>query len=465
MMRSLSTAVTGLRSHQTRMDVIGNNIANVNTFGFKSSRATFQDVFYQTLGRGATPGGANINPTQVGFGAAMATINILNQPSGSTATDRAMDVAIAGDGFIAVQDERGDEFFTRLGVLGFDAAGNLVNANGFRVLCFARSPISVASADFLATLRNISISPRGVITGISLHDRSFSGNTGLPDWMGEVAELTQDRELIGNIRLDVLRRPTVTDNSLPDWINSVAPASGINGLEGGFTFTFNSRTGRITAVGGDPEMTLTGIYSRNSEVRMTDSSGRTVLTLRTDMNELPVDTDGESVDIGNVTFGPEEWHATLTASELSGRIMTESVVVEGGMLSFPELGFAVPITLPEGDLADANLRFSGNLGRVHNDDTVYELGTIGLARFPNPGGLNQIGNSLFAESPNSGEATFFIPDTNGVGALRAGHLEMSNVEIAQEFTDMIVTQRGFQANSRIVTVSDEMLQEIANMKR
>lgn len=143
MVRSMYSGVTGMKSHQTRLDVIGNNIANVNTYGFKSSRATFRDVYYQNLRNGSKPtaisGGTN--PSGVGYGATIGSIDLLMTDSAVTNTGNPMDVAINGDGFFQVQDADGNIFYTRAGMLDIDSDGNLVDMNGYFVLGVAGNPV------------------------------------------------------------------------------------------------------------------------------------------------------------------------------------------------------------------------------------------------------------------------------------------------------------------------------------
>ncbi|AEE96059.1 flagellar basal body rod protein FlgG [Mahella australiensis] len=265
MMRSMFSGVSGLRAHQTRMDVIGNNIANVNTVGFKSSRVTFQDVFNQTIKTGSAPnvlGGTN--PQQIGLGAAVGAIDVLHTPGGIERTDNPLDLAINGDGFFVVNDGTAD-YYTRAGNFHLDADGNLVTPDGMYV----------------------------------------------------------------------------------------------------------------QTAGG-----------------------------------------------GNIIIDP-----TLYVS----------IVIDK----------------------------TGQISGIQADGTVDTLDIVGLAKFVNPGGLEKIGQNMYRETISSGPpATGIVqPGQDGTGYLTPGALEMSNVDLSRELTDMIITQRGFQANSRVITTSDEMLQELVNLKR
>jgi len=299
------------------MDVVGNNIANVNTFGFKASRATFSDIFYQNIGSASRPTGLSggTNPTQIGYGASIATIDLLNTQSGMSSTDRALDVYINGDGMIAVRDANNNLLFTRLGILGFDAEGNLVDSNGNFVMGFPMDTstgeaivnpdgsVDVASLSriqvppaMLDQMVGISIAPDGTINGMMPGDISASMTQGGPLWLQNVT-VPADTNLIGGIRLDITDRKSVvmpdgdTEGDLTaNWVRSVTAADGI---EGTVSFTFDRTTQRIIAEvipdGGGQTMTFSGQYSRGAEVRLTadDDWIFPALPATADASEIP----------------------------------------------------------------------------------------------------------------------------------------------------------------------------------
>ena len=155
MLGSMYSAVSGLAAHQTKMNVIGNNIANVNTYGFKASRVTFSDVFYQTMtgASGPTSNSGGTNPVQLGYGAKVKSIDVINTRAGSATTDRALDVYINGDGYLPVKDNNGIIKYTRVVVLNFDLAGNLVDSSGNMVLGIPWIPIPRCRGGFRRTVR------------------------------------------------------------------------------------------------------------------------------------------------------------------------------------------------------------------------------------------------------------------------------------------------------------------------
>ena len=280
MMRALYSGVSGLKNHQTRLDVIGNNIANVNTVGFKSSRVVFQDLYSQTIGSGSgangtTMGGENSN--QVGLGSSLSAIDIQHTRGATQYTGAPLDLAVEGDGFF-ILNANGSEFYTRAGNFSLDNEYNMVSAEGY------------------------------FVQGYSLAD------------------------------------PPTTPPSID--------------------------------------------YTTMGNVK-----------LSADYYDIAVDQSGAI------------WGLDVTTNE------------------------------------------------------KVQIGQLQLAVFSNPSGLDKVGGTMYSSGANSGLPTYANPGQDGSGLLSVNALEMSNVDLAQEFTEMIVTQRGFQACSRIITTTDQILEELVNMKR
>lgn len=494
MMRSLNSAVAGLRTHQTKMDVIGNNIANVNTYGFKTSRTTFNDIFYQNLGAAAAPGTTvgGTNPTQIGYGSAVATIDILNTQSGASSTDRAMDVYIGGDGFLVTVDAMGNYQYTRLGNLGFDAAGNLVDGKGGFVMGFPlnadRTPRvnSDGSANpgdltqiwcdpnILDQLTSISIGTNGEIVG------TLPGDTvaviSAPSWMGDDASvsISPTSTYRGPVRLNI--------GGLPDMSDTASFGLGTNNITG---VHFGERSlsagdathdteitvdaqGNVTIQGWEEDSSgnltavkLTGTL-KNGKIEMKNSSGYTYMTIETDA------AAGTKLDeVTTTTLALDEKYE-ITTKDIGGNVVR---LPDGGPGDAADLAAGATINVGDitftlGAAATVPSSYAGTIATAKaGESELYTIGCIVLAKFRNAAGMQQAGNSKFIETSNSGEPQFYRPGVQGTGDLSAGYLEMSNVDISKEFTEMITTQRGFQANTRIVTVSDEMLQELVNLKR
>ncbi len=297
MMRSLYSGVTGLRNHQTKMDVIGNNIANVNTIGYKSSRVIFQDIYSQTIKPASTSGGASggTNPQQIGLGVQVATIDVMHTKGTPQYTGYALDLSIDGDGYFVISD--GTEMtYTRAGNLYTDSSNRLVDANGNYIMC-------------------------------------VNANMTIPNPAYPAPPLPN---------------PDNIPETLPD-------------------------TQYVT---GDLHY----------------------LTIPAGYTDISINKDGEVVGL------------------------------------------------------DAT-------------NTSQTLGVVAIAKFANPNGLEKSGENSYRTTVNSGAPQYVKPATNGAGKLNPGTLEMANIDLTAEFADMIVTQRGFQANSRIITTTDQMLEELVNMVR
>lgn len=297
MLRSLFSGISGLRAHQTMMDVTGNNIANVNTAGFKTSQAVFEDTFNQTLKNAAAPqagGNGGTNPAQVGLGVRVAGISTNFGQGSAQPTGKATDLMIQGDGFFQVQLNGTESLYTRAGAFAFDAQGVLVTPEGAKV----------------------------------------------QGWMADPAT--------GDIAKDA--------NGIP--------------------------TGPLSA-----------------------------LTLATE--KLPA---------------------------------------------------AVPPAAPNALQSYAILP-TGEIEGSFADGSKQVMGQVALANFTNPPGLEKVGGSMYRNTANSGAPAVGPAANAGRGTVVAGTLEMSNVDLAQEFTNLIISQRGFQANSRVITTSDQILQDLVDLKR
>jgi len=394
MLRSLYAGISGLRSHQTLLDVTGNNIANVNTTAFKASATQFQDTLSQlTQGAGspqALAGGTN--PMQVGLGVQVAGIST-NFAQGSTqATGRATDIMISGDGFFVTQ-LGGETLYTRAGSFNFDASGRLTAPDGSVVQGWGAANGQVIDGGAVGdiTLPVDALAPASATTAATV-----GGN--LPSDAADGTVLIRDIEVFdGAGKSRTLTLSFTYDASVPNW--AVSGNDGTGGTATSATLTF---------VDGAQTTTPTGITVNGVAVDLSAVTGYAGLT-------------------------------TVSINEQNGR--------DAGTLNSFTLG------------KDGTL-----VGSFSNGQT-QEIGRVVLANFVNPGGLEKAGSSSYRPSLNSGPAQIGAPGSDGLGSLSSGALEMSNVDLAQEFTNLIVAQRGFQANARIITTSDEVLQELTNLKR
>lgn len=411
MMRSLFAGVSGLRNHQIRMDVIANNIANVNTTAYKMARVTFQDLFYQTLRGASAPQGdiGGTDPIQVGLGMIIGGINTIHTPGNFQYTGNPTDFAIQGDGFFIVTDGT-KNYYTRDGAFSVGLDGSLVNpSTGYKVLGWKANNLGIID-------NSMPIEPIVIPMGQQM-----------------MARATSNVKVIGNLDAQstlgaTFSTPTVVYDSL--------------GVSHTLIFTF--------------EKTNTNEWSVTASIDGADVTGWS--------STIVFDNNG-AYNASSSTINPLNISASLFnpgAADLNIAPDFSNITQLGGSTS---ISVSYQDGYPMGSLIDFTVSTNGVITGIYSNGLNQVLGQIALATFGNPGGLTRIGSNLFEVSVNSGEPLIGAPNTGSRGSLYIGALEMSNVDLASEFTNMIITQRGFQANSRVITTSDEMLQELVNLKR
>lgn len=404
MMRSMFMGVSGLRNHQTMMDVIGNNIANVNTLGFKSSRVTFQELFSQTL-RGAVSPQNNkggINPMQVGSGVTISSIDTNHTQGSPQPTGSLTDMAIDGDGFF-ILGGAAPTAYTRAGNFARDGYGYLTAQSGLYVYGWMAAADGTFAAKDTSSLTPLQIPIGQAINPEATANISFAQN--LHDGAASYQVPIEVFDSKGNLHsVDVLFTATGTTNEW-DWGATFGGASVGTG-----TITFNS-DGSYKAVASD--------------------------TISIDLTALGADVINATLDFSGMTQNAGE--TTLTPSYIDG--------------------------YPAGVLKSFTIGPNGEITGIYSNGLSRAIAQVAVAAFNNPGGLLKQGENLYIETTNSGMKQIGEAGTGGRGSLMPSNLEMSNVDLAQEFTNMIIAQRGFQANSRIIGTSDEMLQELVNLKR
>jgi flagellar hook protein FlgE len=416
MLRSMYSGISGLRTHQTMMDVVGNNISNVNTAGYKSSSTVFQDMLSQTMqGAGAPANGAGgTNPAQVGLGVKLGGISTNFAQGATQLTGRATDLAIQGDGFFAVQ-QGGENLYTRAGSFNFDANGSLVTPSGASVLGWAANagainpngplePVRLPIGQTMAPEQTGTVRLGGNIPDTEFDaDRPVSITNGVTifDSQGAPIKLSITYTQTGNDAWSVEATAPNSDGSTPDAVVGSAtlawdPATG----------TFNTK-----------EMALT-----------------------------PPATVGNFTGPVNVLFGTLDEPMTQYAGSNSVAALEQDGAAIGALQSF-------------------TISPNGTVMGIFSNGKQEAVAQIAMANFANPGGLEKVGGSMYRPSPNSGLVQVGTAGDAGRGTLSGGTVEMSNVDLAQEFTNLIVAQRGFQANSRVISSSDELLQDLVNLKR
>ena len=460
MMRSLFSGVTGLKTHQTKMDVIGNNIANVNTVGFKSSSVTFSELMYQTTqnASGANPatGRAGVNAKQIGLGVTNGAINTNITTSGaSQTTGNPFDIQITGDSFFIVSDGS-NNYFTRAGAFYVDGAGNLaMTSNGFTVMGWLED-VDPATGEGLGFIKKDTVqalkitSPENMtsepeqtrqayMTGII--DKNTKALTGT----GQVANLSfydslgysyvakfnfkQEDPALGvyALKLDDIVYEDATGKTV-----SLTPLPSIDGGSGQSIYVkYDPATGAYEGWATTP----TGTFSEDP------------ISMQFDSAALPAFADPVDIDMTTTTMFDNNGTSTISAKagNLQGQFAGRKV----------------------GTMSGVAVQTDGKIYASYDNGTTKLLGQIAVASFPDPSGLEKVGENLYQTTMNSGlfDGIGIDVTSDGIGKMQTGVLEMSNVDLSAEFTEMITTQRGFQANSRIITVSDSLLEELTNLKR
>ncbi|MFT3984902.1 MAG: flagellar hook-basal body complex protein [Lachnospiraceae bacterium] len=486
MMRSLFSGVSGLKTHQTKMDVIGNNIANVNTVGFKSSSVTFSELMYQTTqsasGANAATGRGGVNAKQIGLGVTSGAINTNITTSGaSQTTGNPFDLQITGDSFFIVSDGS-QNYFTRAGAFYVDGAGNLaMTSNGFTVMGWAEDETTpgtikkdIVQPLKVMTAENMTSEPEATteayIAGIldknstqlsstsgQIVTISFFDNTG-ESYVAKYAVYNHDKA--GTALEDGVYRMELTD---------VLDSTGTSITKTGATTT--DLKNFVTINGAK-----TNDYCNTIYLKYSTSSGKYLGYWSGDVSAAPTyaattgfnantDTDDKKFSMTFDTATYDKFPAAIKVSmKTSTRYDNSGTSTIAGKTGDYDGNYT---GRKYGTMSAISIDTSGKIYASYDNGTSKLLGQIAVASFANPSGLEKIGENLYQTTQNSGAFNGVGEDvtSDGVSKMSTGVLEMSNVDLSSEFTEMITTQRGFQANSRIITVSDTLLEELTNLKR
>ncbi len=393
MLRSLFAGITGLRSNQAMMDVVGNNIANVNTVGFKSSQTVFEDTLSQLVQGAGAPQGAQggSNPAQVGLGVKLAGITTNFAQGAAQLTGRSTDMMIQGDGFFLVKNS-GETLYSRAGAFSLDGSGQLVTPDGAVVQGWAG----------VNGVINANGSPSGVKIPIGVQ---------LPP------KPTANVKLGGNLPAGA----TVGTNVVAS-ITTYDTQGTQHSMTYSFTNTAANSWNLVVTDGANPPSAPSALVF-NASGQLTSASSVTI--------------GGVALDLSGLT----QFGGAGTASALS-----QDGTAAGSLQTF-------------------SISPDGTLVGVFSNGLKQSLAQISLATFNNPPGLEKVGGSMYRSSVNSGAPQLGVAGNGGRGMLAGGVLEMSNVDLAAEFTNLIISQRALQASSKVITASDEVLQDLVNLKR
>jgi flagellar hook protein FlgE len=462
MMRSLYAGVSGLQNHQVRMDVLGNNISNVNTVGFKKGRVNFQDLISQSMAGAARPtdelGG--VNPKQVGLGMNIAAIDTIHTQGSLQTTGVMTDLAIQGDGFFILRTGN-KKLYTRAGAFGLDENGHLVNpANGMRVQgwqaqeeggrTFINTSAAIGDLKIPVGSKDPAKATQAVFLACNLDKRTPEIPAGAgPEAIREGTWTTSFDiyDSFGNVhtlRVDFTKRP-----GEPNRWNAAVTVD----PEAGNTNTLVE----VGAPGNNNANTFIVEFSNLGTLLAVEDAAGDRLTEGALQVQVGFDVVGATPPAGG---GPVRQTFNLNLGTVGGVANTVTQFAEkSSTKAFKQDGYGM------GYLEAFKIDQSGVITGVFSNGNNRELGQIALASFVNPSGLEKAGENTYAVTNNSGEPNVSPSGIAGKGKIIAGALEMSNVDLAEQFTDMIVTQRGFQASSRTIQTSDQMLQELLTLKR
>ena len=528
MMRSLFSGVSGLKVHQTRMDVIGNNIANINTIGFKSSRTTFSDMLSQLQGNSSAPteGLGGVNAKQIGLGVSLESIDIIFTDSSPQQTGKNTDLALSGNGLFVLKN--GDqEFYTRNGAFSFDENGyyvlpgsglrvqgwnatdgvlstngtptNIVVPVGKTMKAQATSTVNYSGNLNKESLTISSIQPQaktggdltkvttpaataGEYTSVNVDgENAMSAVITLSD--GSTVNVTSGYYEVGRsipittlvtaydslggkheVTLLIDKDPTSTDANLI--AGSDAAATATTDSSGNPVYNNRWRCYIAPDVGqkGPADASFTNSYTRSasSDPPNPESDGSTTVGTMNNINYLYFDDTGQFISNGQQELGALHF----VYSDGNGAAEQDASINFEGLTQYANSTTSFPLSNGNtaGVLQSVAVDGSGIISGTYTNGLVRPEAQIAVAQFNNSAGLTKVGTTIYQESNNSGPANVKTVADFGLEVISSA-LEMSNVDLATEFSEMIITQRGFQANSKMTTTSDEMLETLVNMKR
>lgn len=559
MMRSMYSAVSGLKTHQTKMDVIGNNIANVNTVAFKSSSVVFQDVLYQMTsnasGANAATGTGGVNAKQIGLGVTTGATNLSITTSGAAeTTGRAFDIRLSDQSTtnFFVVNNGSENLFTRAGSFYVDGAGNLcMTSTGYTVMGWQVDPTTgnikkdtvsalrvmqtsnLTSAPEATTQANVSgiidkndkdvLSDNGLVKTLTFFDNlgySYTARFAMKS-TGTDGKYTVELEKILNSDGTTFYDPaTETDptKSLDNifGVSSNATIGTYTSVQSGFyydsatdslhvgnnaqgtTITWKNVTDKKDAdypgyfTDNTKNYSLKEVYgvgdgiinqmknSKNVGVAVTKG----VLTIKADVTDYGIDfstKDGTFTGVGARTSNNKTNSVTLNMSKLGNNpTQFDDITIDFSGLKDADNGGKSTAVMSTGSIDDGvtgkgkklgamigiSIDNNGLITGTYDNGNTETLGQIAVAQFANASGLEKVGENCYRTTLNSGEFDGIGVEISADGSsMTSGELEMSNVDLSTEFTQMIITQRGFQANSRIITTSDTLLEELVNLKR
>lgn len=444
MLRNLYSAVSGLKSSQQKMDVIGNNIANVNTTGFKKGQVNFSDMLYQQLSEAAAPNGnlGGTNGKSIGLGTKVSSINTIFTQGAFVTTGRPTDLAIENEGFFCVSNGQ-EILYTRNGNFGVDSQGNLVTAEGYKVLGQMGTegsnlqPIKIPLGETLAPNKTSTVVIGNNLKSSTEVDGVHNTSIEVFDNLGtshilktEFKKNAADGEWTVTMSLDPAS-PMIKEwlaANVPNY-DTLSPTEKQNALNNANDALLTNRTSKLV-------FDKQGLIDTTATQAANGTAG-TDLINPLEFTPPGADTMNISFDVSSMTQYAS--NSTATSKGQDGN--------------------------PAGTIKSITFDSAGTVYGVLSGGYATELGKLTLATFTNNEGLKAVGNTMYVSTNNSGEPLYGVANADGKGSIGVGYLEASNIDLSSEVTDMIITQRMYSMNAKMITVADEMLQELVNIKR
>lgn len=552
MMRSMYSAVSGLKTHQTKMDVIGNNIANVNTVAFKSSSVVFQDVLYQMTsnasGANAATGTGGVNAKQIGLGVTTGATNLSITTSGAAeTTGRAFDIRLSDKSTtnFFVVNNGSENLFTRAGSFYVDGAGNLcMTSTGYTVMGWQVDPTTgnikkdtvsalrvmqtsnLTSAPEATTQANVSgiidkndkdvLSDNGLVKTLTFFDNlgySYTARFAMKS-TGTDGKYTVELEKILNSDGTTFYDPATSQVKLEDVFGSKTAGATLgtyNQVQSGYYYDATKKKFYVGSDNNGTELnwdaTTSTFKEQNNQTtthslkqvygisngmveKIKNGAKATVdtttgkLTITGDVTDYAIDfstKDGTFTGVGARTSNNKTNSVTLNMSKLGNNpTQFDDITIDFSGLKDADNGGKSTAVMSTGSIDDGvtgkgkklgamigiSIDNNGLITGTYDNGNTETLGQIAVAQFANASGLEKVGENCYRTTLNSGEFDGIGVEISADGSsMTSGELEMSNVDLSTEFTQMIITQRGFQANSRIITTSDTLLEELVNLKR
>jgi flagellar hook protein FlgE len=430
MLTSLYTAISGMNANGTSLSVISDNIANMNTVGFKKSVVSFADILSQTL--------SGVSGTyQVGRGVIVNNVIGIFTSGQIESTTNSLDLAIDGDGFFLLNDN-GARVYSRAGNFSVNKDGYIINANG----AFLQGYLADVYGNVTGEIGNLKITSN-LIPAVPTTEANIIVNLNSQDPI-QTSPFTLDKngDSINNDPGNYNSSLSLTvydsqggEHLITIYFVKTAP----NTWDANFVYEDPANPGQLILAG-------TNVLTFNTDGTLANDNSATTISFN-----FGTSVSSPQTIIFNFGTGTSEGGDGLNGTTQYASSFSISNIIQNGYAS--------------GYLINVSIDSTGNLNGIFSNGQTKILGKVALARFNNPAGLEKLGRNMFAQSSESGNAIISTPATSGLGRILSNALELSNVDLAEEFVKMITAQRGFQANSRVVTTTDELMQELVNLKR